>query len=160
MGLIITAIPVLAENIDITGTVQSRCTVNTDTPGYYGNPNAYTLTTLPASAGQEPIIRFDVTLADAYYAQVSYPTSFSSSPSLSDTVSWSGAVTVDQTSDAGMSGYQAASTTTSSMRQYGLTVAGAVWIKSTSVITYGAGGNKAFPGGAYKAAVLAECIAQ
>ena len=36
---------VAAENIDITGTVQSRCTVNTDTPGVYGNPNAYTLTT-------------------------------------------------------------------------------------------------------------------
>ena len=76
IGLIITAMPVVAENIDITGTVQSRCTVNTDTPGYYGNPNAYTLTTLPASAGQEPIIRFDVTLADSYYALVCYPTSF------------------------------------------------------------------------------------
>jgi hypothetical protein len=160
IGLIITAMPVVAENIDITGTVQSRCTVNTDTPGYYGNPNAYTLTTLPASAGQEPIIRFDVTLADAYYAQVSYPTSFSSSPSLSDTVAWSGAITVDQTGSADMSGYQTASTESGSMRQYALAFAGAVWIKSTSIATYGGGGNKAFPGGAYKAVVLAECIAQ
>ena len=149
-----------AENIDISGTVESRCTVNTDTPGYYGNPNAYTLTTLPASAGQEPIVRFDVTLADAYFAQVSYPTSFSSSPSLPDTVSWTGEITVDQTGSADMSGYQAASTTTGSMRQYALTVAGATWFKSTSVVAYGGGANKAFPSGAYKAVVLAECIAQ
>ena len=149
-----------AENIDISGTVESRCTVNTDTPGYYGNPNAYTLTTVPASAGQVPIVRFDVTLADAYFAQVSYPTSFSSSPSLSDTVAWSGAVTVVQTGSADMSGYQAASTTTGSMRQYALTVAGATWFDATSIVTYGGGQNKAFPGGAYKAVVLAECIAQ
>ena len=65
-------------NADITGSVESRCIVNTDTPGVYGNPNAYTLTTTPASGGQKPIVRFDVSLANAYYAQVSYPTSFSS----------------------------------------------------------------------------------
>jgi len=160
IALMLGATTAYAENIDISGTVESRCTVNTDTPGYYGNPNAYTLTTLPASAGQEPIVRFDVTLADAYFAQVSYPTSFSSSPSLPDTVAWSGAVTVDQTGSADMSGYQAASTTTGSMRQYALTVAGATWFKSTSVVAYGGGASKAFPGGAYKAVVLAECIAQ
>lgn len=57
-----------------------------------------------------------------------------------------------------MSGYQAASTTTGSMRQYGLSVAGSVWIQSTSVATYG--GNRAFPGGTYKAVVVAECVAQ
>ena len=82
LSLILGATPILAENIDVTGTVQSRCTVNVDTPGIYGNPNAYTLTTLPASAGQEPIVRFDVTLANAYFAQVSYPTAFTVSPSL------------------------------------------------------------------------------
>jgi len=145
-------------NID--GSVQSRCTVDTDTPGAYGNPNAYTLTTVPASAGQVPIVRFDVSLANAYFAQVSYPTSFSSSPSLSDSVTWTGAVTVAQTSSSDMSGYQAASTTTGAMRQYALTVAGTTWFASTSVATYGGGQNKAFPGGSYTAIVVAQCIAQ
>ena len=146
-------------NID--GSVQSRCTVETDTPGTYGNPNAYTLTTLPASSGQVPIVRFDVSLANAYFAQVSYPTSFSSSPSLSDSTTWTGAVTVAQTSSSDMSGYQAASTTpTASMRQYALTVAGTTWFDATSVATYGGGQNKAFPGGSYSAVVVAQCIAQ
>jgi len=57
-----------------------------------------------------------------------------------------------------MSGYQTASTESGSMRQYDLTVAGAVWLQSTSVAVYG--GNRAFPGGTYKAVVLAECVAQ
>jgi len=156
LSLIIGATPILA--IDIDGSVQSRCTVADVTPGKYGNPNAYTLTTDPSSAGQVPVVRFDTTLANAYYAQVSYPTSFSSSPSLSDNVTWTGAVTVKATGESGMSGYQSASTTTGAMRQYGLSVAGSVWIQSTSVATYG--GNRAFPGGTYKAVVLAECVAQ
>ena len=146
---------------NINGSVQSRCTVETDTPGTYGNPNAYTLTTLPGSSGQEPIVRFDVSLANAYFAQISYPTSFSSSPSLSDSTTWTGAVTVAQTSSSDMNGYQAASTTpTTSMRQYALTIAGTTWFKSTSIATYGGGQNKAFPGGSYTAIVVAECIAQ
>jgi len=156
LSLMIGATPILA--IDIDGSVQSRCTVADVTPGKYGNPNAYTLTTDPSSAGQVPVVRFDTTLANAYYAQVSYPTSFSSSPSLSDNVTWTGAVTVKATGESGMSGYQSASTTTGAMRQYGLSVAGSVWIQSTSVAVYG--GNRAFPGGTYKAVVLAECVAQ
>ena len=158
--MILGATPILAENIDVTGTVQSRCTVNVDTPGIYGNPNAYTLTTLPASAGQEPIVRFDVTLANAYHAQVSYPTAFTSSPSLTDTVAWTGTVAVAQMSTSDQSGYQAASTTSGSMRQYALAHAGTLWVKATSIATYGGGQAKAFPGGAYKAVVLAQCIAQ
>jgi len=146
---------------NIVGSVESRCTVNTDTAGTYGNPNAYTLTTLPASSGQVPIVRFDVSLADAYFAQISYPTSFSTSPSLGDSVTWTGAVAVVQTSSSSMSGYQAASTTpTASMRQYALTVAGTTWFSATSVATYGGGQNKAFPSGSYTAVVVAECIAQ
>jgi len=146
---------------NIIGSVESRCTVDTDTPGTYGNPNAYTLTTLPASSGQVPIVRFDVSLANAYYAQISYPTSFSSSPSLSDSVTWTGVVTAVQTSTSDMSGYQAASTTpTASMRQYSLTVAGTTWFSATSVATYGGGQNKAFPGGSYSSVIVAECIAQ
>ena len=160
LSLILSATPILAENIDITGTVQSRCTVNMDTPGAYGNPNAFTLTTAAASSGADPIVRFDVTLANAYHAQVSYPTAFTSSPSLSDTVSWTGTVHVAQMSSSDQSGYQAASTTSGSMRQYALAHAGTLWVKATSVAVYGGGQAKAFPGGAYKAVVLAECIAQ
>ncbi len=149
-----------AANIDITGTVQSRCIVNTDTQGVYGNPNAYTLTTLPASAGQVPIVRIDASLANAYNAQISYPTSFSTSPSLSDTTAWEGAVGVEQTSSADMSGYQAASTTTGAMRIYPLSIAGTTWFSVASTATYGGGQQKPFPGGSYKAVILAECIAQ
>ena len=147
---------------NINGNVESRCTVNTDTAGYYGNPNAYTLTTLPASAGQVPIIRIDTSLATAYKAQISYPTSFSSSPSLSDTVVWTGAVAVAQTSSTDMSGYQAASTTADggAMRIYPLSIAGATWFSVSSVATYGGGQQKAFPGGSYTAVVVAECVAQ
>ena len=145
---------------NINGNVESRCTVNTDTVGYYGNPNAYTLTTLPASDGQVPVIRVDTSLANAYKAQISYPTSFSSSPSLSDTVAWTGAVATGQIGVSGMSAYQAASTTTGAKRIYGLTLAGTTWFTVASTATYGGGGNKAFPGGSYKAVVLAECIAQ
>jgi|TARA_R110000764_G_scaffold35107_2_gene78343 hypothetical protein len=151
---------VQAENIDITGTVQSRCIINTDTVGAYGNPNAYTLNTTAADGGQKPIVRVDVSLANSYYAQVSYPTSFSSSPSLGDTVAWTGAVTAVQTSSSDMSGYQAASTVAGSMRQYALTVAGTTWFDISSAATYGGGQQKPFPGGSYKAVVLAECIAQ
>ena len=147
---------------NINGNVESRCTVNTDTVGYYGNPNAYTLTTLPADDGQVPIVRIDTSLADAYKAQISYPTSFSSSPSLGDTVVWTGAVAVEQTSSTDMSGYQAASTTADggAMRIYPLSIAGAAWFSVSSVATYGGGQQKAFPGGSYTAVVVAECIAQ
>ena len=160
LSLMLSATTAYAANIDITGTVQSRCIVNTDTAGMYGNPNAYTLTTVPASAGQLPIVRVDVSLANAYHAKISYPTSFSSSPSLGDTVAWTGAAAVVQTSTSDMSGYQAASSLSGSMRTYALTVAGATWFSVASVATYGGGQQKAFPGGSYKAVVLAECIAQ
>ena len=160
IGLMLLATTAYAGNIDITGTVESRCIVNTDTPGVYGNPNAYTLTTLPASAGQVPIVRIDTSLANAYNAQISYPTSFSTSPSLSDTTAWEGAVGVEQTSSSDMSGYQAASTTTGAMRTYPLSIAGTTWFSVASTATYGGGQQKPFPGGSYKAVILAECIAQ
>jgi len=146
----------------ISGSIESRCTVNTDTAGYYGNPSANTLTTLPASNGQVPIVRIDTTLANAYKAQISYPTSFSSSPSLSDSVTWSGAVAVVQTSVSGMSAYQGASTVTNggAMRVYNLTLAGTTWFSVSSQALYGGGQAKPFPGGSYTAVVVAECVAQ
>ena len=158
MAISMTASYALAD-APITRNVQSRCVITTDTPGVYGNPNAYTLTTSPSDGGVLPIIRFDVTLADAYYAQVTTPTEFESSPSLSDTVTWIGTTTVSSVSDAtNMADYETNKTSFGATTQYDLTATGSTWFKSTSVATYG--GNKALPGGQYSAVVEAKCIAQ
>jgi hypothetical protein len=148
----------MAAEVPITGTVQSRCQIETDTPGVYGNPNAYTLSTTPSDGGVVPIVRYDVSLADAYYARISHPTDFSSSPSLNDTPTFTGSTTVGAVGDAGMSGYEAAKTTFGNSTQYDLTVAGSTWFKTSSTVTNG--GDKAFPGGTYRAVVVAECIAK
>ena len=147
-------------NTNIIGTVESRCSIQTDTTGFYGNPNAYTLNTTATDGGQKPILRLDVSLASAYIAAISYPTSFSTSPSLSDSVTWTGGVAVVQVSASGMDGYQNASTLTNggSTRNYNLTTAGSTWFEITSQAVYG--GNKAFPSGSYASTVVAECIAQ
>jgi len=148
-----------AVDVPISGTVQSRCVITTDTPGTYGNPNAYTLTTSSSDGGVQPIVRYDVTLANAYYAQITTPTSFSSSPSLTDTVTWTGSTEVSSVSDAtGMAGYESAKTTFGQTTQFDLTATGSTWFKSTSVATNG--GNKAFPGGNYSATVEAVCVAK
>lgn len=148
----------MAAEIPITGEVQSRCTIDTDTPGVYGNPNAYTLTTTPSDGGVLPITRFDVTLADAYYAKVTHPDSFSTAPTANATVTFTGSTEVATVGDAGMSGYEAAKTTFGNSTQYDLTVAGSVWLKTASTATNG--GDKAFPSGIYRAVVVAECIAK
>ena len=148
-----------AEDVPIEGTVQSRCIITTDTPGVFGNPNAYTLTTSPTDGGVVPIVRYDVTLADAYYAQITTPTSFSSSPTISETITWTGSTEVDAISDAtGMASYETNKVTFGQTTQYDLTATGSTWFKSSSTATYG--GNKAFPGGSYTAYVEAVCIAQ
>jgi hypothetical protein len=148
-----------AAEIPIEGTVQSQCLINTDKPGVYGSPNAYTLTTTPADGGVVPIVRYDVTLADAYTARITYPTDFSSSPSLSDSVTWTGSVTVDEVSSVDMADYQTDSTTYDQTREYVLSATGATWFAVSSTATYGGGSMKAFPGGTYRAVVVAECIA-
>ena len=149
---------VWAEDVPITGTVQSRCIINTDTDGVYGNPNAYTLTTTPADGGVLPIVRFDVSLADAYKARITYPTSFSSSPSLQDTVTWSGSIDVSEVSDVAMANYDTDAITYDQTKEYDLVATGSTWFKVSSTAVNG--GNKAFPGGTYRAVVQAECIAQ
>ena len=147
-----------AAETPITGTVQSRCSIQTDTAGVYGNPNAYTLSTTPSDGGVVPVVRFDVSLADAYLARISHPTSFSSSPVLNDTPSFTGATEVQAVSTTDMAGYEAAKTTFDNTTQYDLTATGSTWFKvSSSVVN---GGNKAFPGGTYRSVVVAECIAQ
>jgi len=153
------SLSVYAAEVPIEGTVQSRCVITTDTPGVYGNPNAYTLTTSATDGGVQPIVRYDVTLADAYYAQITTPTSFDQSPSLSDTVTWTGSTSVSSVSDAtNMAGYETGKTTFGQTTQFDLTASGSTWFKSSSTATYG--GNKAFPGGTYTATVEAVCIAK
>jgi hypothetical protein len=148
-----------AENVPINGTVQSRCIIQTDTAGTYGNPNAYTLSTAPADGGELAVVRFDVSLADAYYALITAPTEFSSSPSLPDTVTWVGDTQVKAVSDAsGMGTYESSKIETGYTDKYDLTATGSTWFETSSTATMG--GNKAFPGGNYTAMVIAECIAQ
>lgn len=149
----------LAENTSINGTVQSKCIISTDTEGTYGNPNAYTLTTSTSDGGVLPVTRFDVTLADAYYAVITAPSSFSSSPSLPDVVTWTGDTEVKAVSDAtGMAGYETGKVEYGYTDKYDLTATGSTWFKTSSVATMG--GSKAYPGGSYTALVVAECIAQ
>ena len=87
--LTILALPALAEEAVITGTIESKCVINTDVNGVYGNPVAGTLSTLPADGGVLPIIRYDIALGNAYTARITAPSSFSTAPSLNDVVDWS-----------------------------------------------------------------------
>jgi len=149
----------LADNTAINGNVQSRCIISTDTEGTFGNPNAYTLTTSTSDGGVLAVTRFDVTLADAYYAVITAPDSFSSSPSLPDTVTWTGDTTVKAVSDStGMADYETNKVEYGYTDKYDLTATGSTWFKTSSVATMG--GSKAYPGGSYTALVVAECIAQ
>lgn len=155
----LSALSAHSAEVPINGTVQSRCIITTDTAGVYGNPNAYTLTTTPADGGQEAVVRFDVSLADAYYAQITAPSSFSSSPTLPDTVTWAGDTQVSAMSDAtGMGSYETNKVELGMMDKYDLTATGSTWFKTSSTATLG--GSRAFPGGNYTALVEAECIAQ
>ena len=147
-----------AATTTITGNVASKCSIFTDTPGVYGNPTPDALSTAPADGGVMPVIRYDVSIADAYKATIAYPTSFSTSPTLTDSLSWTGQVEVSATSDAGMSGYEAAKIEYNNVTEYDLTIAGSTWFKITSGVTYGV--DKTLPGGEYKAQVVAECIAK
>ena len=116
------------------------------------------MSTDTADGGVEPIVRFDVAQADYYKAVISYPESFSQSPSLDDTVTWTGDVSVDQVSDTDMSGYDTNKVEYNNTTEYELTVAGTTWFAISSEADYGF--DKAFPGGTYRAIVTAECIAQ
>ena len=158
-GLVLAVhIPAFAADTPIVGNVQTRCLITTDTNGVFGNPLPSKLSTASADGGVVPVVRYDVTLADAYLAKVTTPTAFSASPSLSDSVTWTGSTAVTKTSDAAMSGYEAAKVTYGSTTQFDLTKAGSTWFSSTATAVYGV--SKSFPGGSYTAIVLAECIAK
>jgi hypothetical protein len=148
-----------ATQVPINGVVQSRCVITADTAGVYGNPNAYTLSTAPADGGQLAVVRIDVTLADAYYVEITAPSEFSTSPTLPDTVTWTGDTTVTTVSDAtGMAQYESNKIELDMTDKYDLTATGSTWFSTSSTAIMG--GNKAFPGGSYTALVEASCIAQ
>jgi len=149
------ALPALA-NVDIVGNVEAKCVIQTDKSGVYGNPIASKLSTTPADGGVLPVIRYDVSIADAYTANITHPTSFTSSPPLSDTVAWTGSTSVTQTSVAGMSAYEAAKTVVNNTTIFNLTLAGSTWFSTASSAVYGTA--KPFSGGTYTASVVATCI--
>ena len=154
-----TAVYGQAQDTPINGTVQSRCIIQTDTAGTYANPNAYTLTTATSDGGEDARIRVDVSLANAYYVQITAPNEFSTAPNLPDVVSWTGDTEVDAMSDAtNMADYETDKVEIGMMDRYDMTATGSTWFTTSSVATMG--GNKAFPGGNYTAMVEAECIAQ
>ena len=155
--LLLCAFPALA-NVEITGSVEAKCVIQTNKSGVYGNPIASKLSTTPADGGVLPIVRYDVSIADAYTANITHPTAFSSSPTLSDTVAWTGSTAVTQTSVAGMSAYNAAKTVVGNSTIFNLTLAGSTWFSTASSAIYGSA--KPLPGGTYTAVVLASCIAK
>jgi hypothetical protein len=131
--------------------------ITTDTPGIYGNPTSTKLSTATTDGGVAPVVRYDVILAEAYKAVIAYPESFSSSPSLNDTLTFTGSVSVSEVSDAGMSVYETNKRAYNNVTEVDLTIAGSTWFKIESESTYGYA--KSFPGGTYRAVVSAECIA-
>ena len=156
--LLASSVSVIAGDTPISGSVQTRCLITTDTNGVFGNPLPSKLSTLSADGGVVPVVRYDVTLADAYIAKVTTPTSFSSSPSLTDSLTWTGSTTVNNTTDAGMAAYETGKIVYGYTTEFDLTVAGSTWFASEAEVEYGV--NKSFPGGNYTAIVLAECIAK
>jgi hypothetical protein len=147
----------IAEDVNITGTVESKCLVTTDTVGIYGNPTPNILSTDGADGGVEPIVRYDVIIADYYKARITHPNSFSESPSLSDVETWTGSTSVAEVSDAGMSAYDTDKIEYNNVTEVDLSIAGSTWFKVASEADYGY--DKAFPAGTYRTVVSAECIA-
>ena len=149
---------IASSNIPITGSVESKCVIQTDTDGVYGNPTADKLSTAVSDGGVLPVVRYDIVTANAYKAVISHPDSFSSSPTLTDTVSWTGSTTLTNSSDSNMSAFNDNKVTYNDSSEFDLTIAGSAWFSVTSTAEYGY--DKAFPAGTYSAMVTAECIAQ
>ena len=149
---------IASSNIPITGSVESKCVIQTDTDGVYGNPTADKLSTAVSDGGVLPVIRYDIVTANAYKAVISHPDSFSSSPTLTDTVAWTGSTTLTNSSDSNMSAFNDNKVTYNNSSEFDLTIAGSAWFSVTSTAEYGY--DKAFPAGTYSAMVTAECIAQ
>lgn len=146
-----------SEDVPITGRVTPKCVIYTEVPGVYGNPTPSVLSTLAADGGVQPIIRYDVVQSGYYKAVITTPNSFSSSPTLSDVVNWTGSVDVSRVTDAAMSAYSTNKREYNNVTEITLSVPGSVWFKADSKAVYGY--NKAFPAGDYRSIVTASCIA-
>ena len=158
MSTILMATSAFALDSPITGNVSSKCSIFTDTAGVYGNPTPDELSTKAADGGVDPVVRYDVTVADKYKAKISWPNSFTSSPNLTDAVNWDGETVVKSHSVSGMSAYEAAKVEYDNHTEFDLTLAGSTWFSIESEAKYGSA--KSLPGGEYKANVVAECIAK
>ena len=148
----------MAVDSPITGQVQPKCSVWTETSGVYGHPLPYKLSTVPADGGVPASIRIDVAQADYYKAKFTHPNSFSSSPTLNDAVAWTGSTVVGQVSVSDMSAYEAAKVTYNNVTEFNLTLAGSTWFTVASTAQYGS--TKSSPAGNYTALIVAECIAK
>jgi hypothetical protein len=147
-----------ATEIPIRGMVTSKCIINVDTPGIYGNPTPEILSTVAADGGRPAVVRYDVIQAGYYKAIITTPDSFTTSPTLEDSVTWTSNVDVSKITNASMSAYTNAKRTyNGNITEIDLTVQGTVWFAATSKAQYGY--NKSFPMGEYKSVVLAQCIA-
>ena len=156
--VLMSATSALAVDSPIQGSVQSKCSVWTETSGVYGHPLPYKLSTTAADGGVTASIRIDVAQADYYKARFTHPNSFSSSPTLNDAVAWTGSTVVGQVSVAGMSSYEAAKVTYNNITEFNLTLAGSTWFTVASTASYGS--TKSLPAGNYTAIIKAECIAK
>ena len=157
LALVLTSTTAYATSTPISGTVQSKCTIVTTRTGVYAQPTPDVLTTAAADGGRTPIIRVDVSLPNYYTTKFTTPITFSTSPSLTDTVAWAGSVSVSSVSDPAMSDYDTNKITYENVSEYDLHTAGSTWFEVESSATYGV--DKSFPGGNYTAIVTAECIA-
>jgi len=63
----------VAANTPIQGTVESKCVIQTDTTGVYGNPSPSELSTSASDGGVVPIVRYDILAADHYKAVIFLP---------------------------------------------------------------------------------------
>jgi hypothetical protein len=147
-----------AVNSPITGTVQASCSIVTTTPGQYGLPNVWKLSSLPADGGIDAIIKTTIAAADTYKVKFTHPNSFSSSPGLSDTLTWGGSTSYSSGSVAAMSNYEAAKTVVGNETTFDMTLAGTTFFKVNSSVTYGY--NKAFPSGDYVGMIVVLCQAK
>ena len=149
-----------AVNSPINGLVQANCSIYTTTGGQYGNPSPWKLSTASADGGVDAIIRVDIAAADYYNTKFTHPNSFSTAPSLTDGVTWTGSTVVSSHSVSGMSVYEAAKVVVSNTTTYNMTLAGSTWFKVASTAAYGSADNTALPAGNYTAMIVAECIAK
>jgi hypothetical protein len=158
IGLMLSAGSALAIDSPISGTVQPKCSIWTETSGVYGHPLPYKLSTTPADGGVKASIRVDIAQADYYKTKFTHPNSFSSSPTLTDSVAWTGSTVVGAVSVAAMSAYEAAKVTYNNVTEFDMTLAGSTWFTVSSTASYGS--TKSLPAGNYTAMIVAECVAK